>query len=135
MTLAVTQTQTDDTDDTDEAPPAVPPVPAPCPHGDDAGAVAAALGVGASSLLDLAASMNPFAPSVAELAAPHLGDLSRYPAEREVGVATETLARAMGVEPGRVLLTNGEPRPSPWWRPRSPAVGSTNRISRSTGAI
>jgi histidinol-phosphate/aromatic aminotransferase/cobyric acid decarboxylase-like protein len=107
MTLAVTQTQTDDTDDTDEAPPAVSPVPAPGPHGDDAGAVAAALGVEATSLLDLAASMNPFAPSVAELAEPHLGALSHYPAERDVGMATETLAQAMGVEPGRVLLTNG----------------------------
>ena len=104
MTLAVTQTHTDDTDG---ATVAVPSVPAPGPHGDDAGAVAAALGVDVSSLLDLAASMNPFAPSVAELVEPHLGALTRYPAEQDVGVATETLAQAMGVDPGRVLLTNG----------------------------
>jgi histidinol-phosphate/aromatic aminotransferase/cobyric acid decarboxylase-like protein len=106
MTLAVTQTHTDDTE-TRDATLAVSPVPAPGPHGDDAGAVAAALGVEVSSLLDLAASMNPFAPSVAALVEPHLGALARYPAPRDVGLATETLAEAMGVEPGRVLLTNG----------------------------
>jgi len=105
MTLAVTHT--DDTDHTDGARVAVSPVPVPGPHGDDAGAVAAALGVEVSSLLDLATSMNPFAPSVAELVEPHLGALTRYPAELDVGVATETLAQVMGVEPGRVLLTNG----------------------------
>jgi len=104
MTLAVTHT--DDADDTDPMV-AASPVPAPGPHGDDAGAVAAALGVEVSSLLDLAASMNPFAPSVAGLAEPHLEALTRYPAEPDIGVATETLAEAMGVEPGRVLLTNG----------------------------
>jgi histidinol-phosphate/aromatic aminotransferase/cobyric acid decarboxylase-like protein len=106
MTLAVTQTHTDDRD-TDGAGPAVSPVPAPGPHGDDAAAVAAALGVEVSSLLDLAASMNPFAPSVAELVEPHLGALAHYPAQRDVDRATETLAQAMGLDPGRVLLTNG----------------------------
>lgn len=102
MTLAVTQTQADDTNTV-----TLSPVPAPGPHGDDAGAVATALGVEVSSLLDLAASMNPFAPSVAGLAEPHLGALARYPAQQDVGVATEMLARAMGVDPGRLLLTNG----------------------------
>ncbi len=101
MTLALTYA--DDTDPTV----AVSPVPAPGPHGDDAGAVAAALGVEASSLLDLAASMNPFAPRVAELVEPHLAALMRYPAEQDVGVATEALAQAIGVEPDRLLLTNG----------------------------
>jgi histidinol-phosphate/aromatic aminotransferase/cobyric acid decarboxylase-like protein len=105
MTLAVTHP--DDTDHTDGAMVAVSPVPVPGPHGDDAGAVAAALGVEVSSLLDLATSMNPFAPSVAELVEPHLGVLTRYPAQQDVGVATEMLAHVMGVEPGRVLLTNG----------------------------
>jgi histidinol-phosphate/aromatic aminotransferase/cobyric acid decarboxylase-like protein len=51
--------------------------------------------------------MNPFAPSVAELVGPHLGALTRYPAEREVGVATEALAEATGVDSSRVLVTNG----------------------------
>lgn len=110
MTLAVTQTHTADTDDIDgtgTTTVAASAVPLPGPHGDDAGAVAAALGVEVSTLLDLATSMNPFAPSVAALAGPHLEALARYPAERDIGVATETLAEAMGVEPGRVLLTNG----------------------------
>lgn len=105
MTLSVTDI--DDTAEADEATAAFSPVPAPGPHGDDATAVAAALGVEVSSLLDLAASMNPFAPNVAELVEPHLGALTRYPAEQDVGVATEALARALGVDPGRVLLTNG----------------------------
>ncbi|HEX4218406.1 MAG TPA: aminotransferase class I/II-fold pyridoxal phosphate-dependent enzyme [Acidimicrobiales bacterium] len=82
-------------------------VPAPGPHGDDAGAVAAALGVDVASLLDLAASMNPFAPSVAAVAGSHLGALARYPAERDVAAATGSLAETMGVEPGRLLVTNG----------------------------
>jgi histidinol-phosphate/aromatic aminotransferase/cobyric acid decarboxylase-like protein len=107
MTLALTKTHTDHTNDTNDATVAISPVPAPGPHGDDASAVAAALGVEVSSLLDLAASMNPFAPSVAELVGPHLGALTRYPAERDVGVATESLAEAIGVDPSRLLLTNG----------------------------
>jgi histidinol-phosphate/aromatic aminotransferase/cobyric acid decarboxylase-like protein len=101
MTLAVTHT--DDTDGTEGAT----TVPVPGPHGDDAGAVAAALGVEVSTLVDLATSMNPFAPSVTVLVEPHLGALTRYPAARDVGLATEALAEAVGVEPGRVLLTNG----------------------------
>ena len=84
-----------------------PPVPAPGPHGDDARRVASALGVEVSSILDLAASMNPFAPSVASLAAAHLEELARYPAHGEVRAATESLAAAMGVDPDRLLLTNG----------------------------
>ncbi|MDQ1360275.1 MAG: histidinol-phosphate aminotransferase [Acidimicrobiaceae bacterium] len=83
------------------------PVPAPGPHGDDARRLAVALGVDVASILDLAASMNPFAPSVASLAAPHLAELTRYPAEAAVRAATESLAGALGVESDRLLLTNG----------------------------
>ena len=59
------------------------------------------------SILDLATSMNPFAPNVASLAASHLDELARYPAEGDVRAATASLAGAMGVEPQRLLLTNG----------------------------
>ncbi len=83
------------------------PVPAPGPHGDDVRQVASALGVDVSSILDLAASMNPFAPSVAASAASHLEDLVRYPGDGELRAATESLGQAMGVEPSRLLLTNG----------------------------
>jgi histidinol-phosphate/aromatic aminotransferase/cobyric acid decarboxylase-like protein len=65
------------------------------------------LGVEVSSLLDLAVSMNPFAPSVAVVAGSHLDALARYPAERDVSMATKSLAEAMGVGPSRLLLTNG----------------------------
>ncbi|HEX4245119.1 MAG TPA: aminotransferase class I/II-fold pyridoxal phosphate-dependent enzyme [Acidimicrobiales bacterium] len=102
MTLAPPETA-----DSDNMALAVSAVPAPGPHGDDAGQVAAALGVGVSSLLDLAASMNPFAPSVATLAASHVEELSRYPGQGDVAHATGSLAEAMGVEPARLLLTNG----------------------------
>lgn len=83
------------------------PIPAPGPHGDDARRLAAALGVEAAAILDLAASMNPFAPSVASLAASHLDELTRYPAAGDVRAATESLAGAMGVDADRLLLTNG----------------------------
>ncbi|HEY3810108.1 MAG TPA: aminotransferase class I/II-fold pyridoxal phosphate-dependent enzyme [Acidimicrobiales bacterium] len=83
------------------------PIPAPGPHGDDARRLAAALGVEVAAILDLAASMNPFAPSVTSLAALHLDELTRYPAVGDVRAATESLAGSMGVDPDRLLLTNG----------------------------
>ncbi|HEY2564103.1 MAG TPA: aminotransferase class I/II-fold pyridoxal phosphate-dependent enzyme [Acidimicrobiales bacterium] len=107
-TKRATETETEiATEDRDGAMFAVSLVPAAGPHGDDAGAVAAALGVEVSSLLDLAVSMNPFAPGVAAVAGSHLDALAHYPAQRDVSVATGSLAEAMGVEPGRLLLTNG----------------------------
>jgi histidinol-phosphate/aromatic aminotransferase/cobyric acid decarboxylase-like protein len=96
-----------ETEDRDDAVLVASLVPAPGPHGDDAGAVAAALGVEVPTLLDLSVSMNPFAPSVAAVAGSHLDALARYPAQRDVSMATGSLAEAMGVEPGRLLLTNG----------------------------
>jgi histidinol-phosphate/aromatic aminotransferase/cobyric acid decarboxylase-like protein len=79
-------------------------IPAPGAHGGDAERIARALGLDPDSLLDLSASMNPVAPDVVTLAASHLGSLRRYP---EAGVAHRVLAEAIGVEPERLLLTNG----------------------------
>ena len=66
--------------------------------------MARALELEPGSLLDLSQNLNPFAPDVATLAERHLGELRRYPDPEE---ATGLLAGAMGVDPGRLLLTNG----------------------------
>jgi histidinol-phosphate/aromatic aminotransferase/cobyric acid decarboxylase-like protein len=79
-------------------------VPPPGPHGGDGHAVAAALGVDPSSVLDLSVSLNPFAPDVRALALGHLDALTRYPAPE---AATRALATAVGVDASRVVLTNG----------------------------
>jgi histidinol-phosphate/aromatic aminotransferase/cobyric acid decarboxylase-like protein len=73
-------------------------------HGGDVERIARSRGVDPDSLLDLSASLNPLAPSVAALAASHLGSLRRYP---DPAHAHCVLARAIGVEPERLLLTNG----------------------------
>lgn len=57
-----------------------------------------------ASLLDLSQNLNPFAPDVAAPAARHLGELRRYP---DPAAATRLLAEAIGVDPGRLALTNG----------------------------
>ncbi|MGE3836020.1 MAG: aminotransferase class I/II-fold pyridoxal phosphate-dependent enzyme [Acidimicrobiia bacterium] len=77
-------------------------VPAAGPHGGDGPRVAAALGL--ASVLDLSASLNPVAPDVTAVAARHLGALGRYP---DPAPAEAALAGAMGVDVGRLLLTNG----------------------------
>lgn len=79
-------------------------VPAPGPHGGDSARVARALGVPASDVLDLSASLNPVAPDPVPLVARHLEALGRYP---DSTAATSCLAAVMGVAPERVLLTNG----------------------------
>lgn len=82
-----------------------PPSPlAPGAHGGDGARVAAALGVDPATLLDLSASLNPFAPDVAAMAVRHLGSLSAYPDDT---AGTEQLAAHLGVDPGRLVLTNG----------------------------
>jgi histidinol-phosphate/aromatic aminotransferase/cobyric acid decarboxylase-like protein len=55
-------------------------------------------------LLDLSASLNPVGPDVAVMAKAHLDALSRYP---DVRPGRRLLAEAIGVEPERLLLTNG----------------------------
>jgi len=79
-------------------------VPAPGPHGGDVERIARALGRDPDSMLDLSASLNPVAPDVTELAAAHLGSLRRYP---DVAESHGLLATALGVDPARLLVTNG----------------------------
>lgn len=73
-------------------------------HGGDGPAIAAALGIDPAGILDLSASLNPLAPDVASLVRRHAAAASRYP---DPVAATNALADAMGVEAGRLLLTNG----------------------------
>jgi histidinol-phosphate/aromatic aminotransferase/cobyric acid decarboxylase-like protein len=77
---------------------------APGAHGGDVERIARALGRPVDAMLDLSASLNPVAPDVAALAAPHLGVLRRYP---DAAPAHRLLAETMGLEPERLLLTNG----------------------------
>ena len=84
-------------------------VPAAGDHGGDGRLVAASLGLDADAVLDLSVSLNPFAPDLTPIVAAHLasGALRRYPDRCELETATCALARVIGVEPERVLLTNG----------------------------
>lgn len=73
-------------------------------HGGDAGAVATALGVDRASIVDLSMSMNPVAPDVGDVLGDHLDSIGDYP---DAQLATEVLAEALGVDPSRLVLTNG----------------------------
>jgi histidinol-phosphate/aromatic aminotransferase/cobyric acid decarboxylase-like protein len=79
-------------------------IPAPGPHGGDGPRVAEALGLGPDQVLDLSASLNPFAPDVAALAAPHVDSLRRYP---DLDAAERLLAEAVGVPGERLVITAG----------------------------
>jgi histidinol-phosphate/aromatic aminotransferase/cobyric acid decarboxylase-like protein len=79
-------------------------VPPPGAHGGDGARLAAALGVETGAVLDLSASLNPAAPDAGEVVGKHLDAVSRYP---DPAPATAALASALGVDPGRVVLTNG----------------------------
>lgn len=79
-------------------------LPEPGAHGDDAGRVAAALGIERVDLLDLSVSLNPFAPDVGVRLAGHLEAVRSYP---DPGPVTNALAGRMGVDPDRLLMTNG----------------------------
>lgn len=83
-------------------------IPAAGAHGGDGARVAAALGVDPASMIDLSASMNPFAPDVALLLTGLLhsdtSPVHRYP---DPTGATTALAGAIGVDPDRLVLTNG----------------------------
>jgi histidinol-phosphate/aromatic aminotransferase/cobyric acid decarboxylase-like protein len=82
---------------------AEPVIPPAGEHGGDGAAVAAALGLEPEAVLDLSATLNPFAPDVAALAARHLGTLRRYP---DVDAAEALVAGMVGA-PGRLVLTAG----------------------------
>ncbi len=66
--------------------------------------MAEALGIDPGSILDLSQNLNPFAPDVGAVAARHMESLRRYP---DPSTATRMLAEIIGVEPERLLLTNG----------------------------
>ncbi|MGH8997519.1 MAG: hypothetical protein ACRDYB_16075, partial [Acidimicrobiales bacterium] len=84
-------------------------VPLPGDHGGDARMVAVALGLDPSEVLDLSMSLNPFAPDPTPLIERHLsaGVLGRYPDGADLATATTALAGALGVDAGRILVTNG----------------------------
>jgi histidinol-phosphate/aromatic aminotransferase/cobyric acid decarboxylase-like protein len=83
-------------------------VTAPGPHGGDGRQLAARLGLDPADVIDLSASLNPFAPDVASIAADLLGHrpdlVTTYPDPTE---ATDALAAALGVDRARLVLTNG----------------------------
>lgn len=83
-------------------------VPPAGTHGGDGLRVAAALGFDPASMIDLSASMNPFAPDVAALLHRLLSRsgaaIRHYPNPSE---ATLALAAAIGVDDNRLVLTNG----------------------------
>ncbi|HKA83446.1 MAG TPA: cobalt-precorrin-6A reductase [Acidimicrobiales bacterium] len=78
--------------------------PAPGPHGGDAAALAAWLGTDLDAVLDLSVSLNPDAPDAARLVARAATRVGHYPDPRQ---PTRALAGAIGVDPGRLVLTNG----------------------------
>ncbi|MEQ1698604.1 MAG: aminotransferase class I/II-fold pyridoxal phosphate-dependent enzyme [Ilumatobacteraceae bacterium] len=83
-------------------------LPAAGTHGGDGARVAAALGIDPASMIDLSASMNPFAPDVAHLLAGILhtdtSAVHRYP---DPTGATGALAAAIDVDPDLLVVTNG----------------------------
>jgi histidinol-phosphate/aromatic aminotransferase/cobyric acid decarboxylase-like protein len=79
-------------------------VPPAGSHGGDGPAVARALGLDPDTVLDLSQSLNPLAPDPVPVVARHLEALRAYPDPAD---ATTALARAIGVDPGNLLLTNG----------------------------
>lgn len=76
-------------------------IPDPGAHGGDGARLAAALGI---DVVDLSPSLNPVAPDPRPVVQRHLDALARYP---EPAAATAVLAAAMGVDPDRLVLTNG----------------------------
>jgi histidinol-phosphate/aromatic aminotransferase/cobyric acid decarboxylase-like protein len=78
--------------------------PAPGPHGGDAERIAASLGRPVDELLDLSASLNPLAPDARPVLRAALDRVDRYPDDTR---ATAALAEAIGVDPARLVLTNG----------------------------
>lgn len=79
-------------------------VPAPGAHGGDGASVARALGVDIGAIVDLSMSLNPVAPDVRAVVAPHLDELLRYP---DPAPAHTALAEALGVDDSQLVVTNG----------------------------
>jgi histidinol-phosphate/aromatic aminotransferase/cobyric acid decarboxylase-like protein len=79
-------------------------IPAPGPHGGDGPRIARALGLDPAQILDLSQSLNPIAADPRPVIAAHLDSIGHYP---DPTIAHIALARAMDVDPARLLLTNG----------------------------
>jgi histidinol-phosphate/aromatic aminotransferase/cobyric acid decarboxylase-like protein len=79
-------------------------VPMPADHGGDGPAIARALHLDPATVVDLSVSLNPVAPDIVAAARGHLDALRRYPT---TGDAAAMLAEAVGVDPGKVLITHG----------------------------
>ncbi|MGH9135804.1 MAG: aminotransferase class I/II-fold pyridoxal phosphate-dependent enzyme [Acidimicrobiales bacterium] len=79
-------------------------ITSPGAHGGDGAAVAASLGLDPTQILDLSATLNPFAPDLAPLLARYAGTVRHYPNPTS---ATQALADVTGVDPARLLITNG----------------------------
>jgi len=79
-------------------------IPPAGPHGGDGPRIAHALGIDPMSVLDLSQSPNSFAPDPAPVLARHVEAVRRYPDPSE---AARVLAEAIGVDPQRLILTNG----------------------------
>lgn len=79
-------------------------LPPPGTHGGDGPKLAQSLGLDPNDIVDLSQSLNPFAPDVASIVGGQLHTIGWYPNPE---AATTTLADALGVDPARLLLTNG----------------------------
>jgi histidinol-phosphate/aromatic aminotransferase/cobyric acid decarboxylase-like protein len=79
-------------------------LPAAGDHGGDAAAIALTLGLDLTSMLDLSVNLNPVAPDIRPILGRHLDGVGTYP---DPARATAALAEHLGVNPSRVLLTNG----------------------------
>lgn len=78
--------------------------PPPGIHGGDGVRVALALGLAPDQILDLSQSLSPVAANPGPIIAAHLDAIGRYP---DPEPARQALAMAMGIDPSRLLLTNG----------------------------
>ena len=85
-------------------PPRLRPIPPAGGHGGDGPQVAAALGLDPDDVLDLSATLNPFAPDVPLLVRRHLGTIRHYP---DVDTAEAVLAEGLGLPRDRLVLTAG----------------------------
>jgi histidinol-phosphate/aromatic aminotransferase/cobyric acid decarboxylase-like protein len=80
------------------------PLVPPGAHGGEGPRLAARLGIDPSEVLDLSQSLNPVAPDLRSTLTRHLDSIGRYPDPVD---ATQALAKAIGIDAGRVVLTNG----------------------------